>query len=377
MRILVLDKEKSLTKVLMIFSNSYDGAYPRDLAHGFYEAGIEIGFISLSNAKVPEWINDHKANDFSTKFVSDSSLLRKIVETCFVIRRFKPDVIQSHLFQGGIVGIITGKLMGIPVVYTRHHIDEHYQSGTFVHRWIDRVVAKRSKHVVACSIAAKKWLTEIERVKSDHISVINQGFDFSYLSPDPEAIDKARLDLKFSDNNLNIVCVSRYSKAKGQNYLLEALKELVKTIPNISLTLMGPGDSGWIVQLVDELGLDQHVQILPSRNDVPACIAAADMVIHPSLADSFSQLVIEAQGVGGLLIASDIAAAREQILDGVTGIIVPPRDSLAIAAAVNFLVSHPELARSMRANGPTHVRGSFTWQRMVSEEIACLKRFVT
>ena len=372
----MLDKEKSLTKVLMIFSSSYDGAYPRDLAHGFFDAGIEIGFISLSNAKVPAWINDHKANDFSSKFSSESSLLKKIVETYFVIRRFKPDVIQSHLFQGGIVGLIIGKLMGIPVVYTRHHIDEHYQSGTFVHRWIDRLVAKRSKYVVTCSIAAKKWLTEIEGVKSDHVSVINQGFDFSYLSPSPEAIEKARIDLKFSHDNLNIVCVSRYSKAKGQNYLLQALKELIKSIPNISLTFMGPGDSGWLVQLVNELGLNKYVQILPARNDVPACIAAADMVIHPSLADSFSQLVIEAQGVGGLLIASDIAAAREQIIDGVTGIIVPPRDPIAIAAAVHFLVSHPELAKSMRANGPNHVRESFTWQRMVCEEIECLKRFV-
>jgi len=239
------------------------------------------------------------------------------------------------------------------------------------------VVAKKSKHVIVCSNAAKNWLIQMEGVRESHITVINQGFNFDFLNPNVEAIEKARLDLGFSDDKLEVICVSRYSKAKGQNYLVEALKELVKTIPNISLTLMGPGDSGWIVQLVDELGLDQHVQILPSRNDVPACIAAADIVIHPSLADSFSQLVIEAQGVGGLLIASDIAAAREQIVDGVTGIIVPPRDSLAIAAAVNFLVSHPELAKSMRANGPTHVRGSFTWQRMVSEEIACLKRFVT
>ena len=361
----------------MIFSNSYDGAYPRDLAHGFSDAGIEIGFISLSKAKIPQWINDHNANEFSNQFGSDISMIRKVLRTISVIKRFKPDVIQSHLFQGGIVGLIAGKLTGVPVIHTRHHIDEHYQSGTVVHRWIDRVVAKRSDHVVVCSAAAMKWLIEIEGIKNSHISVINQGFDFSFLSPTPAAIEKARSDLKFSQDKLDIICVSRYSKAKGQNYLLLAIKDLIKTIPNITLTLMGPGDSSWLHELVDELDLRQHVRILPSRDDVPACIAAADMIIHPSLADSFSQLVMEAQGVGGLLIACDIAAAREQIVDGVTGIIVPPRDSLAIAVAVNFLVSHPELARSMRANGPTHVRGSFTWQRMVSEEIACLKRFVT
>lgn len=370
-----LDK-KPLTKVLMIFSNSYDGAYPRDLAHGFYDAGIEIGFISLSKAEVPPWINDHHAKEFSSQFGPDISMARKVIRTISTIRKFKPDVIQSHLFQGGIVGLIAGKLMKVPVIHTRHHIDEHYQSGTYVHRWIDRVVAKRSDHVVACSIAAKRWLIEIEGVKDAHVSVINQGFDFSFLSPTPEAISKAKLDLKFAQEKLNIVCVSRYSKAKGQNYLILAIKELVQTIPNISLTLMGPGDSTWLVELVEQLELEQFINILPARGDVPACIAAADMIIHPSLADSFSQLVIEAQGVGGLLIASEIAAAREQIIDGVTGLIVPPRDSSAIAEAVRCLVKNPDLATSMRRNGPLHVREKFTWQRMVDEEIECLKKYI-
>ena len=360
----------------MIFSNSYDGAYPRDLAHGFYEAGIEIGFISLSKAAVPPWINNHHAKEFSSQFGVDISMARKVFRTISTLRKFKPDVIQSHLFQGGIVGLIAGKLMNVPVIHTRHHIDEHYQSGTFMHRWIDRVVAKQSDHVVVCSIAAKKWLVEIEGVKEAHVSVINQGFDFSFLSPTPEAISKAKLDLNFAPEKLNIVCVSRYSKAKGQNYLILAIKELEQTIPNISLTLMGPGDSTWLVELVKELELEQFINILPARGDVPACIAAADMIIHPSLADSFSQLVIEAQGVGGLLIASEIAAAREQIIDGVTGLIVPPRDSSAIAKAVRYLVNNPDLAISMRRNGPLHVREKFTWQRMVDEEIECLKKYI-
>ena len=139
---------------------------------------------------------------------------------------------------------------------------------------------------------------------------------------------------------------------------------------------MGPGDSKWLVELVAELGLERYVRILPSRKDVPACIAAADMIIHPSLADSFSQLVIEAQAVGGLLISSDIAAVREQVVDGVTGVIVPPRDSQAIKDAVLYLVNNPDLAFSIRKNGPPHVREKFTWQRMVDEEIKCLSKYV-
>ena len=140
--------KKAIRKVLMIFSNSYNGAYPRDLAHGFFDAGIELGFISLSRAAIPDWIDDHSAKEFSGKFGSNISIARKILETISVIRKYKPDVIQTHLFQGGVLGLIAGKLMGIPVIHTRHHIDEHYQAGTIIHRWIDRTVAKGSDHVV-------------------------------------------------------------------------------------------------------------------------------------------------------------------------------------------------------------------------------------
>jgi glycosyltransferase involved in cell wall biosynthesis len=185
----------------------------------------------------------------------------------------------------------------------------------------------------------------------------------------------ARKNLNLSKDDLNIVCVSRYSRAKGQNYLLVALKEIIKTVPHVSLTLMGPGDSRWLVKLVDELELNNFVDILPARTDVPACIAAADIVIHPSLADSFSQLVIEAQAVGGLLVATNIAAAREQIIDGITGLIIPARDPKAIVEAVLYLVNHPDVAKSMRQRGPSHVREKFAWQRMVAEEISCIDRF--
>lgn len=365
-----------LKSVLMIFSGSYNGHYARDLAHGFQDLKIKIGFISLLGASKPSWLTGAYAQDFSSNFNPDLSILGKVFKAISVVRKFRPDIIQTHLFYGGIVGLIVGRILRIPVIHTRHHIDEHYQSGSIFHRFLDRMMARHANHVVVCSEAAKQWLINIEGQKESHITVINQGFDFKFLSPSLEDIKKAESELGFSDDSLDIICVARYSRTKGQAYLLLALSELVKTIPNISLTFMGPGDKQWLVKLVTELGLEHYVTIRPPRDDVPACIAAADMVIHPSLADSFSQLVIEAQAVGGLLVASDIAAAREQIIDGVTGIIVSPREPKEIVEAVHFLISNPELAKSLRQKGARHVREKFPWQRMVSEEIECLSKFV-
>lgn len=365
-----------VSRVMMIFTSSYDGHYARDLSHGFKTFNVEIGFISLSNATKPNWLTSEDAKDFSDKVGNNTSYLRKIIQSISIIREFKPDILQTHLFHGGIVGLIAGKVLRIPVIHTRHHIDEHYQSGTIIHRWLDRFIAKKSDHVVVCSEAAKRWLINVEGARESHITVINQGFNFNYLNPSPAEIRKAKVDLGFSETNFNIVCVARYSRVKGQNYLLQALQELIKTNTNISLTFMGPGDSKWLFELARELGVGEYVRILSSRDDIPACIAASDLIVHPSLADSFSQLVIEAQAVGGLLVASDIAAVREQVIDGVTGLIVPPRNPQAIADAVRFLMSNPELGWSMRKKAPKHVRDHFSWKRMIDEEMECLNEHI-
>jgi glycosyltransferase involved in cell wall biosynthesis len=359
----------------MIFSYSYEGHYARDLANGMQTAGVEVGFISLSGATQPRWVAAANATDFSTGFDS-KSFFSKLLSVIRIINEFKPDIIQTHLFLGGVIGVLSGKLAGAPVVLTRHHIDEHYQAGTLIHRFIDRISAKSALHVVVCSNAAKDWLIKEESQRESHITVINQGFNFDELKVTPEMIASTRASLGLQPQNFNILCIARYSKSKGQAYLLEAIEVLKDTHPKLRVIFMGAGDSDWLKDLVVTKNLEQMTEIHGSRTDVLACIAVADLVVHPSLADSFSQLVIEAQSIGTAFIATDIAAAREQIIDGVTGIIVPPRDSNAIADAIHRIIMEPEISLRMREYAPPHVRRSFPASRMVSEEIHCLSRFI-
>ncbi len=313
-----------------------------DMAHGFSSQGNTLGFISLSGAPTPEWATRYPIIDFSAQFVNRKGLLSRIVGTVRVIRRFQPDVLQVHLFMGGIVGLACGKLLRKPVILTRHHIDEHHQVGTSMHRAIDKFCASNATQVVVCSKAAKKWLIEEEGINAKKITVINQGFDFDSLNPTNEEKSRAKRELGFTESTFNVICVARYSRTKGQEYLVEAAKELANRVPNLSITFIGPGESEWLSLMVTEFGLANVVRVMGSRDDVPACIGAADLVVHPSLVDSFSQLIIEAQGVGGPIIASDIAAAREQIIDGITGVIVPPKDVSALANEIERLYNDPD-----------------------------------
>ena len=371
----IMNKSIDPDKILVVTSYDFNGRYFRDLANSFDNQGQKLSILSTHSSSNPTWAREGLINNVNFGMKVHSSFLLRLYSNIKLIKKFDPTIIQTHLFEAGIIGLIAGKILKIPVIHTRHHIDEHFQSGTFLHRRLDRLVAQHSNHVVVFSVAAKKWLVEIEKILDSHITVINQGFDFSRLTPSLQEIESAKNDLGFSDGQVDIICVARYSKVKGQNYLVEAFCDIQNLVPNITLTFIGPGNSRWITDQVNSLGISEAVKILPERDDITACIAAADFVVHPSLADSFSQLIIEAQAVGGVLIATDIAAAREQIVDGVTGLIVPPRDSQAITEAVLRLIADPNKARAMREQAAQHVREKFTLVRMYEESISCLELF--
>ena len=361
-------------RILMITSYGLEGRYFRDIARGFSKTENKLAVLSLSGAPSPDWVNEFSVIDFTKKRFRKPGLRSNFFDTFRAVKEFSPDVIQTHLFLGGVVGIFISKITGIPVILTRHHIDEHKQVGSRIHFWLDKFSARAATQVVVCSVAAKNWLVKEEGIPDQKVTVINQGFYFENLTPSLSEIEKAKVDLGFSEGKFNIICISRYSKTKGQEYLIHAIDQLKSEGFTVTLTFVGPGDKTWLQNMVSKCGLIDTVQLLGQRIDVAACIAAADLVVHPSLVDSFSQLVIEAQAVGGPLIATDIAAAREQIINGETGIIIPPRNSQAIVDAIKVFYADSELSEKFCVAARIHVRRAFPLERMVSEELECVLR---
>ncbi len=121
---------------------------------------------------------------------------------------------------------------------------------------------------------------------------------------------------------------------KGQSHLIAALSELSERIPDAKLLLVGGGERGALEAQAQKLGVGERVVFAGHRNDVPACMRAMDVVVHPSLSEAFSQVVIEAMASGTPLVSTDVGGAREVIEDGETGLLTPPADVVAIVAAV-------------------------------------------
>ena len=359
-------------KILMMTSYSFSGRYWQDIAINFKQRSDLLAIASLDTFSTPDWSFENNHVTYLKGNVEPIHLFR-MIRLWRAIKGFAPEIIQTHLFRAGLIGLLFGKMLRIPVVVTRHHIDEHFQSGTHVHRFLDKLTIKVADAVIVRSLAAKTWLVEVEGAESERVFVVNQGFDFDLLSPTELEIVNSKKELGMREENFNILCVARYSKTKGQEFLVEAVSTLLTEIPKIRLYFIGPGDSAWLNGLVEEKNINHVTEIFSSRADIPACLASADLVVHPSLVDSFSQLLIEVQAVGTAVVATDIAAAREQIDDGETGIIVSPRDSEEIAEAIRRLYFDGNLRIEMGKRGSVRVRQKYPIQTMVDQDLHVLQ----
>lgn len=356
-------------RILMLTSNDYSGRYWHDIAIGFSKrSDVELGFASFGMNNPPFW-HASFPNTHITFGAGKKSNFLHWVKFVLAIRNFKPDIIQSHLFQGGLFGIILGRLLGLPVVYTRHHLDEHFQTGTKLHRWLDKFILIKSQRVITCSRATKEWIVNNEGVSSEKVTVVHQGFDFSRVRADDLRVAQIKSELFKTSGKFKILCVSRFSKVKGQTFLLDAMSKNDVLRNKCEVTFIGIGDSNWLKMEISSRGLEDCCKILGASSEVLEYMKAHDLIVHPSLADSFSQTVIEAMALGKCVVAANTAAVPEQIENFQTGFIVAQRDSDSLSRIIQLLMQDGKLIKKIGHAASEAVRVKFPLQSSIDFQI--------
>jgi glycosyltransferase involved in cell wall biosynthesis len=285
-----------------------------------------------------------------------------------LLRRERIDVVQTHLFYPSIIGLIAAAAAGTPVkLVTRHHSDFTTTFHHPVHRQLDRLQAHWADRVLAASDAVKLDMIRYEKVPPDKITVTRYGYDFNRLQPCLSSERRVLLRAQLGGHQRVIVAtVARLSPSKGHRYLLQAARGLVARHPELIFVWVGTGPLRSELQaLVDGAGLTDHVRILGWRDDAWSIIEASDLVVHPTLHEAFCSVIIESMALERPVVATDVAAAREQIDDNQTGLIVPSRNPEAIEAAVEQVLAHPEQSRRMGVDARASVVARFNFPKMM------------
>ena len=202
--------------------------------------------------------------------------------------------------------------------------------------------------------AAVEGVLRAQGVRSEKIVRIPYGFEFDRLSPRPPSGEA--IALWGVEPGLRLGTFARLHPEKGHRHLAEALRSLRREGIRATWLLAGDGPAREpLGRIVREMGIDDCVRMLGWRTDVLDLMAAAEVVVQPTLHEAFSQVMVEAMALGRPLVISDVSGVRDVVRDGETGLIVPPGQSDALAAAIRRL-ARPEEAERLGKNAARVVR---------------------
>lgn len=293
------------------------------------------------------------------------------------IRSLRPDIVQTYNF-GALDVAPFARLAGVRnVLHAERGRDASDPNGENLryrrlHHWMEPFVTQ----FLAVSKDLQRWLVRDAGIDSSKTRYIGNGVDVGlYFAPErPGQLRPILGDFAPSDATL-IVNVGRLDRVKDQAGLIDAFS-LLSRMQNVSqakfrLAIVGEGqEHGALQHLINTRGLTDHVRLLGLRNDVPAILAEADVFALSSLAEGMPGVLLEAMAAGLPIVATSVGGVSDVVCDGETGILVPPQDSAALAAALGRYVCGVALRQRHGRAGLQRVRARFSLTGMVSEYVA-------
>jgi len=274
------------------------------------------------------------------------------------VRAFRPDIVHGHMFHASILARVVQVLLGTPAIGTIHSEIECSvrKSSGRLREWVYRITDAACHRTTAVSERVKHRYIRENIVPSHRIEVIGNGVDVNRFRPCAEQRDRTRAALGWQ-NSFVWLAVGRLELAKDYPTLIHAFRNVRTQSPSARLAIAGEGRCRReIEQLVAQFSLSGAVSLLGLRDDVPELMNACDAFVMCSAWEGGPLVVLEAAAAGKPVVATIVGVAPEAVVHGRTGLLVPPRDSDALANAMNALMqTGPESLRRMGEDARCHV----------------------
>jgi len=331
--------------------------------------GHQVGLASAPEPRLMEEASALGVNLFPNRhFVRAASPwrdLRALWPVFGAIREFDPDLVSAHSTKAGYAARLAGLVLQKPVVFTAHgwaFTEGRSKWKRHLLAMAERLAARATTRILCVSEHDRDLALELRIAKPDKVRVIHNGVDPAALRGADGTV--ARSELGRGSGNV-LTMIGRLSSPKDPFTVLEALRRA--ELP-CHLLLVGRGELLPAVQdRIAQLCLADKVILTGERRDVPAILAASDVLVLSSRWEGLPYTIIEAMMAGLPVVATRVGGVPELVEDGVTGFLVAPQDSVKLAEALQKLLDDPELRRKMGEAGRAKALKEFTLDRMLAE----------
>ena len=248
------------------------------------------------------------------------------------------DIVHAHKFGSNVWGTLFGRACRVPVVIAHEHTWSY--KGQPLRKWIDgRVVGPLATRFIAVSDADAARMIEHEKVAPEKVVVMPTGYFARPLTPDTDL----RSELGLTPETPLVGTAVVFRPQKALEVLLEAHAWLLRSMPDVHLAIAGDGQTrAEVERRARELSLDGRVHFLGQRDDVDAILRSLDVAALSSDFEGSPLFVLECMANGTPIVATAVGGLPQMVLDGETGVLVPPRDPEALAGAIGRLLVDPE-----------------------------------
>jgi glycosyltransferase involved in cell wall biosynthesis len=344
----------------------------------FAAAGYEVIGVSAAGphvAQLQAWGIEHRALRHATRAMAPGRDVAALAELRRLFRDLQPDIVHTHNPKPGVYGRLAARAARVPaVVNTVHGLyalpDDPFAKRAVVYS-LERVASTCSDAELLQNVEDLPVLERIG-VPRRKLRVLGNGIDLDRF--DATRVDAGRVDVlrkEFGAEPGDVVCgvVGRLVWEKGYREVLDAARGLRDRVPNLRFAVIGPLDldkrdavSAADIDAAERLG---NVKFLGYRDDVDECYAAMDMYVLASHREGFPRSAMEAAATGVPVIATDIRGCRQVVAAGETGMLVPPRDARALAAAIEDLATRDRVRATMSLAAVVKARREFDQQRVI------------
>ena len=273
---------------------------------------------------------------------------RIVTDLVALARRRRARIVHVHGYAAADFGRVAARLTGAALVLHEHFADPRMPAYQGL---ADRLLAPFTDRAIAVSESTRAFLVDERHVPAAKVRVIWNGAPLDEFAPVPSEVARAaRQQLGLPLDALVVGSIARLSEQKGHRYLLDAAARVLAVRPEVRFLVVGDGDQWEALQAqARALGIAERSVFAGHRRDVPAMLGVCDVFCISSTYEGTPLTLFEAMAAGSAIVSTAVDGCREVLDDGVTGLLVAPRDADALAAGLLRALDDPALRARLGA----------------------------
>jgi glycosyltransferase involved in cell wall biosynthesis len=346
-----------------------------DVVRGLKGRGLEL-HVAASTLRDPGFPADLAALEKEGVGVHTIQMVREISPArdygdyrrlCALLRELQPDIVHTHSSKAGVLGRRASLATGLGKrIHTPHTFAFLFEAQfpawkRRLFRALETRLARDTERMIAVSPSEASTMIESGVVPSDRIRVVPNGIDPARVQG-AQPVDLAEFGL--DPGRPTAAVIGLLYEGKGQDLALDALRQ--PGCESLQLLIVGPGSQDALAASVSALGLSERVRFTGARDDVPAILAALNLLLLPSRWEGMPYIVLEAMAAGLPVVATPVDGARDLILDGVTGALAEDIEAQALGRALaRVLAMEPAVRNDLGQAGRERATRVFGLEPMI------------